>query len=105
VIRHLASIQKVREDIFDLHVRNSDEYLEDPEGTKEYEYDLFVQCQKEHDQQMQLCPQVKHADIGYRVHLALALQKVDDHDERVKILDSIFLQFQYLNGQVIRGIF
>lgn len=93
MIRRLASIQKVREDVFDRNVRDSDEYLEDPEGTKEYEYDLFVQCQEEHDQQMQLCPQVKHADVGYRVPLALALQKVDDHDERVKILDSFFYNF------------
>lgn len=61
MIRCLASIQKVREDIFDPNIRDSDEYLEDPDGTKEYEYDLFVQCQEEHKQKMQLCPQVRHA--------------------------------------------
>ena len=42
---------------------------------------------------MKLCPQVKHADIGYSVPLALDLQKIPDHDERVKILDSFFDNF------------
>ncbi len=50
------SFEEHWKEIFGL-VKDSDEYLEDPEGTKEYEYDLFVQCQEEHEQQMQLCPQ------------------------------------------------
>ena len=78
--------------VFDM-VKDSEEFQEDPEGTKENEREFFLQAREEFEEKNRFCPDIGHADVGYRVPLSIVLQRIDDHDERVKILDIFYLNF------------
>ena len=86
------SFEAFWEDVFDM-VETSEEYAEDPQGTKQYLKDRYQQLKEEIHDKSRLCPQVRHADVGYRVPLAVAIQRTEDPEERVAVLDAFYRNF------------
>lgn len=53
----------------------------------------YAQVAAEMAEQRRCCPDVRHADVGYRVPLSRILQRVDEREERVRLVDAFYQSY------------
>ncbi len=77
------------QDKIEMNFSNNPDKIPDREDSRiEYE-----RVKAEHKEHQQLCPDVNHADVPYRLPLAVALQKVENKKEREELLDIYYQNF------------
>jgi len=80
---------------FSVFWESVQEYLRDlDDETEEYDEDtlreLFETVASELAVKKRLCPHVRHADVGYRLPLSIAIKKLQKPEQRVDLLDQFY---------------
>ena len=55
--------------------------------------DEYAQVAKEMEEKQRCCPDVEHADVGYRVPLSKILKQVGVHEQRVRLVDAFYQSY------------
>ncbi|HDQ40488.1 MAG TPA: hypothetical protein ENN39_05590 [Desulfonatronum sp.] len=53
----------------------------------------YAQVAGEMEEKQRCCPDVRHADVGYRVPLSRILKRVDEQEERVRLVDAFYQSY------------
>ena len=67
---------------------------EDKERTDEAViHEQYAQVAGEMEEQQRFCPDVRHAEVGDRVPFSRILRRVDELEERVRLMDAFYQSY------------